>query len=146
MPNPFARALRRRRIELGLTQAEVAGPCGVTPEAVTLYEKGKRFPDLERVPRLAAVLELESDALGRLLLQEQAPLFYADLVGEELPKKEALAGENPENRVLVELDREDAAWVKQLRQMDSRTRLHLREIADRLAQSAARRRGAETAA
>jgi transcriptional regulator with XRE-family HTH domain len=43
----------RRREQLGLLQSDIAETCGVTPESVTLWEAGRRRPELGKVPRLA---------------------------------------------------------------------------------------------
>jgi transcriptional regulator with XRE-family HTH domain len=129
--NPFAALLCRRREELGLYQNEVAEDCGVTPEAIGLIEAGRRQPDLERIPRLATALELDPAPLCRLALRVRSPNFYAALLGEDFAVEPA-PGEDPAALVVVELDREDAQWVRQMRALDSRTRYHLRELADRL--------------
>jgi transcriptional regulator with XRE-family HTH domain len=138
MPNAFAETLRHRREELGMTQANVARRSGVTPEAIHLFETGKRFPDLDRVPRLAAVLQLDEAALCRLALENTAPVFYSALVEEEVPAGE-VAGSDPKDRVVVETDREGAHLVRVIQLLDSQTRHHLSELATELASANGRR-------
>jgi len=79
---PLNALLRRRRLELGLFQAEVAEALHVTPEAVTLWEGGRRRMDLSKVPRLAVILEIDPKELCTKALSEFHPLFYATLFGD----------------------------------------------------------------
>ena len=51
--------LRRRRLELGLSQAEIAEELHVSAESITMWESGRRRMDLSKLPRLAAVLEID---------------------------------------------------------------------------------------
>lgn len=68
--------LRKRRDALGLTQLDVARAVGVTsPDFISLVEKGIRNLDLDRVPRLAEVLRVDSPELCRIALEEQYPLL-----------------------------------------------------------------------
>jgi DNA-binding transcriptional regulator YiaG len=78
---PFHRLLRRRRQELRLLQAEIAAALHVTPEAVTLWESGRRRPDLSRIPSLAQVLQINPQELCRTVLQEYHPIFFGTLLG-----------------------------------------------------------------
>lgn len=73
---PFHVALRRRRQQLRLCQAEVARACNVTPECVSHWEAGRRQMELSKVPRLAAVLQLHPQQLCELVLRQYEPLFY----------------------------------------------------------------------
>ena len=136
MPTPFGDFIRTRRTQLGLTQRQVAQSVGVTPECITLIEAGRRQPELERVPRLADALQTDRQALCRLALECRAPVFYYELVGtpgfDLLTLIEDDEGADHQ-RVLIELDRDDAEWVRQVRLLDCQTRHHLREIAERLA-------------
>ena len=74
--------LRRRRLELGLLQAEVAEELHVSAEAITMWESGRRRMDLAKLPRLAAVLEIDPKELCTKALSEFHPLFYASLFGD----------------------------------------------------------------
>jgi len=131
MPNPFGTFVRTRRRELGMTQRQVAQAVGVTPEAITLIEAGRRQPELERVPALADALETDRQTLCRLALETRAPAFYYELVGHAL--LDLLEEDGHGEKVLIELDRQDADWVRQVRRIDGELRHHLREIAERLA-------------
>ncbi len=55
----FAERLRTRRIELGLTQEELAEKERVTVGYISLLERGGRSPPLERIESLATSLEVD---------------------------------------------------------------------------------------
>jgi transcriptional regulator with XRE-family HTH domain len=57
-PVPLHILLRRRREELRLLQAQVAEALRVSPHCVTLWQAGRRRMELSKIPRLAAVLDL----------------------------------------------------------------------------------------
>ena len=57
-PPQVSRVLRERRRELGLTQAEVASRCGVSPQWLSGFENGKGSCGVHRMMRLAGVLGL----------------------------------------------------------------------------------------
>jgi transcriptional regulator with XRE-family HTH domain len=76
---PLNALLRRRRLELGLLQAEVAESLDVSPEAVTMWEAGRRRMELCKVPRLASVLQIDPKELCTKALCEFHPRFYATL-------------------------------------------------------------------
>jgi transcriptional regulator with XRE-family HTH domain len=80
---PFAELIRRRRTALRIRQQEVAEQLGVTPEAIGNWENGKRRIELDKVPRLAAILRLDEQDVCRLALSEHHPRFYAILFANE---------------------------------------------------------------
>lgn len=47
--------LRQEREKLNITQAEMAEAGGVKPQAVSLYESGKRSPDAKYLERVASI-------------------------------------------------------------------------------------------
>lgn len=76
--NDFGIQIRNRRIELGLTQREVADGIGISSaDFVSLLEAGRRRLALNRLPRLASVLAVDANDLCRRALQEWQPEFYA---------------------------------------------------------------------
>lgn len=80
----FAETIRNRRLELGRTQREVACAVGIaSPDFIGLVESGKRRLDLDRVPALAKVLEVDPGPLCRQALAERAPRLAAQLFGTE---------------------------------------------------------------
>jgi transcriptional regulator with XRE-family HTH domain len=84
-PVPLADLIKRRRTSLRLTQQQVADVLRVVPEAVGLWERQKRRVDLDRIPSLAAVLELNEQDVSRLALYEYTPRLHAALFGAERP-------------------------------------------------------------
>ncbi len=74
--------LRRRRLELGLLQSEVAEELNVSVEAVTHWESGRRRMDLAKLPSLAAALDIDPKELCTKALSEFHPLFFATLFGD----------------------------------------------------------------
>jgi transcriptional regulator with XRE-family HTH domain len=80
-----SRILRRRRQELRLLQSDLAQALNVTPEAVGAWETGRRRMELGKVPRIAAILNLEPRGLCKLALHEFHARFYAGLFGNDPP-------------------------------------------------------------
>jgi transcriptional regulator with XRE-family HTH domain len=85
MTNEFTCFIRRRRQALGKTQAEIARACDLTVESITLVEGGHRRLGLERVPRLAAALDVDASELCRMALADQLPVLAAALEGRAAP-------------------------------------------------------------
>lgn len=59
--------LRRRRLVLGKTQAQVADDARVTKAAVSAYENGIRTPHPRRIHALAFALQIHPEQLVDLL-------------------------------------------------------------------------------
>ena len=76
----IATFIRARRRELSLTQADVARSCGLAScDFIGLVEAGHRRLQLERIPRLAEVLEVHPRFLCLLALRSWSPRFAAAL-------------------------------------------------------------------
>ena len=54
---------RKQRLELGLTQAQIANSLGVAANTYSQYESGKREPDHATVLQLSSILRLPVNAL-----------------------------------------------------------------------------------
>ena len=79
-PNRFTRYLRHRRLELAKTQRQVADAIGIrSADFVGLVESGRRRFELDRLPRLAAVLEVDPRQLCAMALREWAPRLAQQL-------------------------------------------------------------------
>jgi transcriptional regulator with XRE-family HTH domain len=78
---PLHTQLRRRRQELSLRQADVAEALNVSPEAVTLWESGRRRMELAKLPRIAEALRLDARELCIQALAEFHPAFFRTLFG-----------------------------------------------------------------
>ena len=55
--------IKYARKKLGLTQEELAGQLGVTPQAVSKWEKGTGMPDISMIVPLAQTLSVSTDTL-----------------------------------------------------------------------------------
>ena len=65
----FGLNVRQQRMELGLTQLELAERCDVNIRTIWCLENGSRFPSLQLLIRLAESLETSIDSL--LLLPDE---------------------------------------------------------------------------
>jgi transcriptional regulator with XRE-family HTH domain len=83
---PFAQFLRQRRTALRLRQAEIAAALRVEPETVGHWESGRRRMELDRIPRVAAILHLDTKDLCRRALSEWHPRFHDALFGTGQPQ------------------------------------------------------------
>ena len=59
--------IKELRVDKGLTQVELAELLGVTQGCVAMWETGKAFPNSEKLPRLAEVLDC---SIGELYGEE----------------------------------------------------------------------------
>lgn len=65
----FAKNLRRRAQELGVSNAEIARRLGVSERRYAHYTRGDREPDLATLTRIAAVFHTTADELLGLVEQ-----------------------------------------------------------------------------
>lgn len=67
LPTPardfFRVNLERRMGELGLSDSELGRRCGVAPSTIGRYLIGERYPSLETLEKLCAVLEMTASEL-----------------------------------------------------------------------------------
>lgn len=82
---PLHLALRRRRQELHLLQADIAEILHVSPECITLWEGGLRRMELAKLPRIAAALKMDARELCAKGLAEFYPNVYEALFGSSTP-------------------------------------------------------------
>lgn len=87
MPNRFegyiSNFIRQRRLQLGLTQKEVAQILGVTADYISLLESGERRLDLDRIPRLADALDAERGNVCAWALLDRCPQLFAEIFSVE---------------------------------------------------------------
>ncbi len=114
----FAAFLAACRESLQQTQAQIAERCAVTPEAISMFETGRRKPSLALLPCLADALRVDRRLLGRFALESRAPELYASL-GLPPVRQEDLdsAGQRtPASHPLVEDEEEqeevDSDWTQ----------------------------------
>lgn len=58
--------IKKKREQLGLTQAELAKEMGVDQSAVCLWETGKTLPRAKLLPKLAEILKCSVDDLVKI--------------------------------------------------------------------------------
>lgn len=59
----FIEQLKKARLDLGLTQQQVANMMGITKSTYCGYETGKRQPDVAKIKLLANILNTSGDVL-----------------------------------------------------------------------------------
>ena len=69
--NELGSKLARKRKELGLTQNEVAERLCVTRQTVSRWEAGTVLPDIDKIPDLAALLNVSCDYLLKDEVREE---------------------------------------------------------------------------
>ena len=57
----FAQKLSKRRVESGLSQRKLAGMLCVSPQAVSKWETGVTYPDIELLPKLSNIFHVSID-------------------------------------------------------------------------------------
>lgn len=55
--------IQKRRMALGMTQAELAGQLGVNPSSVAKWETEKAYPRSDMLPKIAQLLGCTIDEL-----------------------------------------------------------------------------------
>ena len=55
--------IRNRRMELGITQTELAKAAKLTPAAISQFESGSRKPSFDALSKLATALKVTTDYL-----------------------------------------------------------------------------------
>ena len=85
------------RKEKGLTQAELAERVGVTGGAVSKWERGLCYPDIETVVRLAEVLGL---SVGEILAGQRIQVYTPETV-DTLAKESIAAYSGSERRRML---------------------------------------------
>jgi transcriptional regulator with XRE-family HTH domain len=101
--------IRRRREELGLSQEDIARQLVVTSDFIGLCERGLRKIGLDRVPRLAEILEVNPKDLAMIALAEEAPqmaeVIHQGKVSKDFELPDLNQSEQDSFRKLMALDR-----------------------------------------
>lgn len=88
----FHENLKAARTKLGMTQKDAAEAIGVAKSTYSLYESGKREPNLTTIRKLADLLSVTADELLGVTGQREAPQTIAahfdgdDYTEEEMEK------------------------------------------------------------
>lgn len=62
-PKIIANRIKTKRVELGLSQKNLAERVGVTPPAINRFEKGEKSPSVDTLLKLAKALGVSTDFL-----------------------------------------------------------------------------------
>lgn len=84
--------IQTRRKELGMTQGEVAARLNVTDKAISRWERGVGFPDIQLLEPLAEALQISVQELMQCERTEQIAMVMPENAAETTPeiKKESL--------------------------------------------------------
>lgn len=63
MCKPMRSALKKRRIQLSLTQEDIAKICGVTRSTVSSWEVGRNEPPLKTIIKLKKLFKTTDDSI-----------------------------------------------------------------------------------
>src|SRR5664279_6141672 len=104
-----AELIRQRREDLGLSQEDIARQLMVTSDFVGLCERGMRKIGLERIPRLAEILEVNAKDLALMALSKEAPelaqVMLQGKVSKDFELPDLSKSEQEGFRKLMALDR-----------------------------------------
>ena len=59
----FAKRIRGKRLEKGLTQEQLAQAIQISPQSVSKWERGDGYPDITLLPRIANFFQISVDEL-----------------------------------------------------------------------------------
>ena len=75
----FAANLRAARKQKGLSQRQLAQALFLSTQAVSKWEQGESFPDVNRLCKLAQLLQISTDARLGVIPAGEAALIAADV-------------------------------------------------------------------
>ena len=75
MGENFNENLKEARLKSGLSQKELSENIGVAKSTYSLYESGKREPNVDTIKKIASLLNVSADKL--LGIEEEKPLTIA---------------------------------------------------------------------
>lgn len=86
MGENFNENLKEARIKSGLSQKEVSENIGVAKSTYSLYESGKREPNVDTIKKIASALNVSADTL--LGIDEEPTTLAAHFDGDEYTEDE----------------------------------------------------------
>lgn len=75
--NEFGARISELREKIGMTQAELAEKLTVSAQAVSKWETGGGYPDVETIPQIAKALETTTDFLFGHVKREQRVICFS---------------------------------------------------------------------
>lgn len=91
----FGKKISELRNQRKLTQAELAEKLSVSTQAVSKWETGNGFPDVQIIPQIARVLETTTDYLFGCTRKQQKLFVYA------VNEREGWTGDSPRKCMVV---------------------------------------------
>ncbi|MBQ3529326.1 MAG: helix-turn-helix transcriptional regulator [Oscillospiraceae bacterium] len=85
MIEEIGKRIAELRCEKGLTQLELAEQLSVSSQAISKWETGGGFPDVQTIPKLACVLNTTTDYLLGSIRKQQKVLVFNVLEGANPP-------------------------------------------------------------
>jgi len=83
----FGQKVAGLRNEKKMTQTELAEELGVSTQAVSKWETGGGFPDVQTIPNIARVLDTTTDYLFDRVRRQQKVFVFNVLEGDGLPSR-----------------------------------------------------------
>ena len=96
----FSTNLKKLREMAGLTQEELANKAKISKSAVSMYERGERFPD---EPTLEVFADIFNVDMNMLLGKQTGSTYYLD---PETAKLAQAAANDPDMRLLLDAKRD----------------------------------------
>ena len=99
----FSERLRELRQNKGLSQSQLADALDISKSAISMYELGKREPDLEILETIADYFNVD---INYLLGKESSSMYYLDPEAAEIAQQ---VQSRPELKVLFDASRSVSA-------------------------------------
>ena len=95
------KTIRQLRQERGWTQFELALQVGVQPQAVYLWERGRRLPQVPQLRKLGSLFGICSDEIVLLESPDEAPAPAAHRARADRHPGEHIPGRSPDGRAVA---------------------------------------------
>lgn len=89
--DPFIQVLKKRREELGLSRARVAGLTGVSRQAISDFELGKATPTIPTLRKIAHVLKMQVELTETVALSVEKEILYLRSLNPEKLEQELMS-------------------------------------------------------
>ena len=99
----FSERLRELRQNKGLSQSQLADALNISKSAISMYELGKREPDLETLEGIADFFNVD---INYLIGKEDGSMYYLDPDAAEIAQE---VQQRPELKILFDASRKVSA-------------------------------------
>lgn len=99
----FSERLRELRQNKGLSQSQLADALNISKSAISMYELGKREPDLEALEGIADFFNVD---INYLIGKEDGSMYYLDPEAAEIAQE---VQQRPELKILFDASRKVSA-------------------------------------